>query len=244
MQQLSERGHQIAIRREYTQEMGHGQAILHDSRTGTNYAASDPRADRPASATPEPVRPAGDFFRSRRIECILCGSSWEVSNEEIRVFVDCGSGRPGLRLDAGTDGRPSVTASGPTVDPGVARASLMDRAEIRVLRVEIQPGAVRTVHTHDEVRYPADSADAGRRTDDRLREARSVPAGHVVFLEKGTPHGFRNTGSSVAKVLEVFVKPDKPNTPVARTGDPAADKGDAEMLARALALVNTAPSEK
>lgn len=55
LQQLSERGHQIAIRREYTQEMGRGQAILHDSQTGTNYAASDPRAD--GSAVPEPPVP-------------------------------------------------------------------------------------------------------------------------------------------------------------------------------------------
>lgn len=55
LQQLSERGHQIAIRREYTQEMGRGQAILHDSKTGTNYAASDPRAD--GAAVPEPIRP-------------------------------------------------------------------------------------------------------------------------------------------------------------------------------------------
>ena len=55
LQQLSERGHQIAIRREYTQEMGRGQAILHDSKTGTNYGASDPRAD--GSAVPEPIRP-------------------------------------------------------------------------------------------------------------------------------------------------------------------------------------------
>jgi gamma-glutamyltranspeptidase/glutathione hydrolase len=53
LQQLSERGHQIRIRREYTQEMGRGQAILHDSRTGTNYAASDPRAD--GEAVPEPI---------------------------------------------------------------------------------------------------------------------------------------------------------------------------------------------
>jgi len=55
LQQLSERGHQIAIRREYTQEMGRGQAILHDSKTGVNYAASDPRAD--GAAVPEPIRP-------------------------------------------------------------------------------------------------------------------------------------------------------------------------------------------
>jgi gamma-glutamyltranspeptidase / glutathione hydrolase len=55
LQQLSERGHQIAIRREYTQEMGRGQAILHNSKTGANYAASDPRAD--GAAIPEPIHP-------------------------------------------------------------------------------------------------------------------------------------------------------------------------------------------
>jgi gamma-glutamyltranspeptidase/glutathione hydrolase len=33
--------------------MGRGQAILHDSKTGTNYAASDPRAD--GAAVPEPI---------------------------------------------------------------------------------------------------------------------------------------------------------------------------------------------
>ena len=53
LRQLSERGHEISVRREYTQEMGRGQAILHDSNTGINYAASDPRAD--GAAIPEPV---------------------------------------------------------------------------------------------------------------------------------------------------------------------------------------------
>ncbi len=53
LQLLSERGHQLAIRREYTQEMGRGQAILHDAATNTNFAASDPRAD--GAAVPEPL---------------------------------------------------------------------------------------------------------------------------------------------------------------------------------------------
>jgi len=53
LQELSARGHEIRIRREYTMEMGRGQAILHNSRTKTNYAASDPRAD--GSADPEPI---------------------------------------------------------------------------------------------------------------------------------------------------------------------------------------------
>jgi gamma-glutamyltranspeptidase/glutathione hydrolase len=55
LQQLSERGHAIRIGREYVETMGRGQAILHNSKTGTNYAASDPRAD--GAAIPEPLRP-------------------------------------------------------------------------------------------------------------------------------------------------------------------------------------------
>jgi gamma-glutamyltranspeptidase/glutathione hydrolase len=53
LRQLSALGHEILVRREYTQEMGRGQAILHDSRTGLNYAASDARAD--GAAIPEPM---------------------------------------------------------------------------------------------------------------------------------------------------------------------------------------------
>jgi gamma-glutamyltranspeptidase/glutathione hydrolase len=53
LRQLIEMGHDLAVRPEYTQEMGRGQAILHDSKTGTNYAASDPRAD--GAAMPEPI---------------------------------------------------------------------------------------------------------------------------------------------------------------------------------------------
>lgn len=50
---LSELGHLVVERPEYSQEMGRGQAVMHDSNTGTNYAASDPRSD--GAATPEPI---------------------------------------------------------------------------------------------------------------------------------------------------------------------------------------------
>jgi gamma-glutamyltranspeptidase / glutathione hydrolase len=53
--ELSKLGHKPAVLREYTQAMGRGQAILRDSRTGVNYAGSDPRAD--GSAVPEPIAP-------------------------------------------------------------------------------------------------------------------------------------------------------------------------------------------
>lgn len=51
--QLRQKGHELVLRKEYSAFMGRGQAVLHNSRTGTNFAASDPRAD--GSAEPEPI---------------------------------------------------------------------------------------------------------------------------------------------------------------------------------------------
>jgi gamma-glutamyltranspeptidase/glutathione hydrolase len=53
LDQLRALGHLIQVRKEYLEAMGRGQAILHDSKTGVNFAASDPRAD--GAAIPEPI---------------------------------------------------------------------------------------------------------------------------------------------------------------------------------------------
>ncbi|MFY9560167.1 MAG: gamma-glutamyltransferase [Terriglobales bacterium] len=55
VEELRKKGHNIAVRGEYSSAMGRGQAVLHDSKTGTNFGASDPRAD--GSAEPEPLSP-------------------------------------------------------------------------------------------------------------------------------------------------------------------------------------------
>jgi gamma-glutamyltranspeptidase / glutathione hydrolase len=55
LRQLQDKGHKLIVRKEYTSLMGRGQAILHDSRTGMNFAGSDPRAD--GVAEPEPIAP-------------------------------------------------------------------------------------------------------------------------------------------------------------------------------------------
>ena len=49
-----------------------------------------------------------------------------------------------------------VSAQAPaanSADQGVNPVRLIDRSEVRVSRVEIAPGAVRSVHTHDDVRF-------------------------------------------------------------------------------------------
>ncbi|HEY3769678.1 MAG TPA: gamma-glutamyltransferase [Candidatus Angelobacter sp.] len=52
IQTLRQKGHNLIVRGEYTALMGRGQVVMHNSKTGMNSAASDPRAD--GSAEPEP----------------------------------------------------------------------------------------------------------------------------------------------------------------------------------------------
>jgi gamma-glutamyltranspeptidase/glutathione hydrolase len=52
LQALRDKGHNLTVRAEYTALMGRGQAVIHNSKSGLNSAASDPRAD--GVAEPEP----------------------------------------------------------------------------------------------------------------------------------------------------------------------------------------------
>ena len=51
-EKLTSMGHILQVDREYSTNMGRGQAVMHDSKTGVNYGASDARAD--GSAEPQP----------------------------------------------------------------------------------------------------------------------------------------------------------------------------------------------
>jgi quercetin dioxygenase-like cupin family protein len=103
-----------------------------------------------------------------------------------------------------------VSAQAPasnSANQGVNPVRLMDRPEVRVSRVEIAPGAVRSVHTHDDVRFHLWIPISGK-LEITIGSAKPVEAasGQAFFMEKGTPHGFRNIGSSPAVVMEIFVK--------------------------------------
>jgi len=57
LQALRDKGHKLMVRKEYTSLMGRGQAVLHNSKTGMNFGASDPRADGTAEPEPLPQNP-------------------------------------------------------------------------------------------------------------------------------------------------------------------------------------------
>ena len=93
-----------------------------------------------------------------------------------------------------------------TSDAGVARATLMDKPAVRVLRVELQPGAIRVVHKHDDVKFHLFLPITGS-IELTMGSTKTVaPPGQAYFMDKGTPHGFRNTGTTPAAVYEVFIR--------------------------------------
>jgi gamma-glutamyltranspeptidase/glutathione hydrolase len=53
-QALMGKGHKLIVRGDFSDPMGGGQAVLHDSATGVNYGASDPRKDGAAIPEPDP----------------------------------------------------------------------------------------------------------------------------------------------------------------------------------------------
>lgn len=110
-------------------------------------------------------------------------------------------------------GRPGATQTPATgePDPGVRPTRLLDRAEVRVTRVELQPGATRRAHTHDDVVYHLWVPIEGKL---QLTIGSDAPvaaaAGQAFFFKRGTPHGFKNVGTTPAAVMEIFVKQSGP----------------------------------
>ena len=128
-----------------------------------------------------------------------------------------------------------------TPDPGVTPVRQIDRAEVRVTRVELQPGAVRSTHAHNDVRFHLFIPVTGK-IELTMGTAKPVEAtpGQAYFMEKGTLHGFRNIGSSPAMVMEVFVK-DGGATAQQEPGRPA---GWEDVLALSLGRVPEGLSQR
>ena len=112
-----------------------------------------------------------------------------------------------LSVPAGSSTAAQQPQAAGEADPGVRPTRLIDRAEVRVSRIDIQPGAVRRVHTHDDVEYHLWIPIEGT-LELAIRDEAPVAgkAGQAFFMTRGTPHGFKNTGQTPAAVFEIFVK--------------------------------------
>ena len=94
-----------------------------------------------------------------------------------------------------------------TSGTGVSNAALINRDEIRVLRVDVAPKGVRNVHTHDDMQYHLFiPTSAGMEFETDGEKPMQMAAWQAQFVKGGTRHGFKNTGTSTVTIVEIFVK--------------------------------------
>ena len=105
--------------------------------------------------------------------------------------------------DRSTPLRP-VTGAG---NVGISNAVLRDQPEVRALRVVVEPGGTRVMHSHDDVKFHLFVPITGAMTLN-LEGAPSVVVApwQPYYMKAGTRHGFQNSGSSSVEIMEVFVR--------------------------------------
>lgn len=107
----------------------------------------------------------------------------------------------------GTAGPLVLNPIAATSGTGVSNAALINRDEVRVLRVDVAPNGVRNVHTHDDMQYHLFiPTSAGMEFQAEPEKPVPVGAWQAQFIKGGTRHGFKNTGTSTVTIVEVFVK--------------------------------------
>ena len=90
---------------------------------------------------------------------------------------------------------------------GVSNAVLRDQAEVRVLRVFVESGGARVIHSHDDVEFHLLIPMTGPITLD-LEGGQSVEVlpWEPYYMNAGTLHGFHNILASPVDIMEVFVR--------------------------------------
>jgi quercetin dioxygenase-like cupin family protein len=112
-----------------------------------------------------------------------------------------------LAMLATVSGQSARPGPQPEADPGVRPTRLIDRDEMRVSRIDLQPGATRSVHAHDDVEYHVWTPVEGTFEFTMGTDAPvTAKPGQAFFMKRGTRHGFRNVGSTAGAVFEIFVK--------------------------------------
>ncbi len=95
-------------------------------------------------------------------------------------------------------------------DAGMSYREAMNNDKFRVLQDWAEPGAVRRMHNHPGTTYHVFTLMTGQLSLTVEGQAPvDVKAGDVLEFAPGVMHGFKNTGTVTATIVEVFGKPAK-----------------------------------
>jgi len=97
--------------------------------------------------------------------------------------------------------KPTSEASG----RGISNVALLNESGARVLRVDVAANGVRNVHTHDNVDFHLFVPVSGTVRLEVDGKQMELGPWQARYIKGGAKHGFANTGSTTATVMEVFV---------------------------------------
>jgi len=89
---------------------------------------------------------------------------------------------------------------------GVSNAVLRNQPDVRALRVVVEPGGSRVMHTHDDVTFHLFVPITGAMTLDLDGRSVEVPPWQPYYLKAHTSHGFHNGGAAAVEVMEIFIR--------------------------------------
>jgi quercetin dioxygenase-like cupin family protein len=90
---------------------------------------------------------------------------------------------------------------------GISNAVLRDQEEVRAVRVVVEPGGTRAMHTHQDIKFHLFVPITGpMRLDLDGGKSAEVPPWQPYYMTAGTLHGFHNSGSSAVEIMEIFVR--------------------------------------
>lgn len=90
---------------------------------------------------------------------------------------------------------------------GISNAVLRNQPEVRVLRVVVDPGGTRIMHSHDDVDFHLFAPISGTMQLNLEGEPSvDVTPWHPYFLDGGTQHGFHNSSDTPIEIMEIFVR--------------------------------------
>jgi quercetin dioxygenase-like cupin family protein len=89
---------------------------------------------------------------------------------------------------------------------GISNAVLRDQPEVRVLRVVVEPGGVRAMHAHTDVKFHMFAPISGPMELRLEGDTIEVQPWHPYYMAAGTQHGFHNPGAEPVEIMEIFVR--------------------------------------
>jgi quercetin dioxygenase-like cupin family protein len=134
-----------------------------------------------------------------------------------------------LLVTATTPAFAQQVPGGAAAAEGITNTRILDRADIRITRLEIMPKSTRSLHSHPDMQYQVFIPLTGA-IDMNVEghPSERVEPLNAHYLTGGVVHGFTNNSASPVTALEIFIlKPAK-----------AAGLKPAEAIAAALALAS------